>query len=166
MAKDKNIQSVKINSLADIQRVLSEFSPSSSSSKPLPSVKISPRISTTNSEDQQIVVRVDADTVPKSKRQILLEGFEVLRKKKDQIQKCADSMLPILVNGKDMVPQFPLQDSSRLPIDPLIGQWLGGYREGEFIYWSLPTGKYKYDIFSHKLFGPINEKPESTTSSV
>lgn len=96
---------------------------------------------------------VSADTKSKSKRDLLIEGLTILRKRAELAEQALTSQEEVEVNGRVITP--PKLGSGvvgHIWVDPLIKQWLGGQRDGTIIFWDLDDGfRYRYDIFQHKL---------------
>jgi len=140
----------EVRSLQDIQQVLAEFDPARPQDGP--EVTLS---TTLEGEDdagakQQYVV--SAVTRSKSKRSLLLEGFEVLKRRHEVLARAAAEATPVEINGRAMAPPLPPTEDPRVYVDPMIGQWMGAQRRGMLICWDLPDGHtYKYDIYSHRL---------------
>jgi hypothetical protein len=135
---------VMINSINDIKKVLTDFDPNKNQQqKEIP-------VSAQFAVDGKVYMAT-TKTKSKSRRDILVEGLELI---KNRIESKVDSESePIIVNGKELK-QIKLSNGSEGHnwIDPLIKQWLGGYRRGTDIFWDLNDGcKYKYNVFEHKL---------------
>ena len=132
---------VEIRNVNDIKRALSEFDPSKNSTHESVPIKA-------DLEDKQKYA-VTASTTSKSKRDMLLEGFGIIKR---QLIAQNEEMIPVNVDGVDMLPAITGDATNTFSwIDPLIKQWLGGERKGLFIYWGVNNEQYKYDIYSHKL---------------
>lgn len=133
---------VEIRSLTDIKRILSEFDPSKNS------IQKSIPIKADLQDDQKYAVT--ADTTSRSKRDMLLAGFDIIKR---QIKSQSSSdIIPVNVDGVDMLPATTGNAENALSwVDPLIKQWMGATREGMFICWDIDDEHYKYDIYAHKL---------------
>jgi len=102
---------------------------------------------------------VTAETLSKTRRTILLEGFETIRRQAEIRKTINDRTEAIEVNGKLMFPPRLAEAEVMVYIDPLIRRWMGGERRGVLICWDLDDGyTYKYDIFVHKLSRSKNEE--------
>jgi hypothetical protein len=96
---------------------------------------------------------VSADTKSKSKRDMLIEGLSILRKRAEHAEQAVAMQEEVEVNGRIITPpKLGSGTVGHIWVDPLIKQWLGGQRDGTIVYWDLDDGfRYKYDIFQHKL---------------
>jgi hypothetical protein len=132
---------IEIRSINDIKKALSEFDPSKNSAHN--SVPIRADLE----DDQKYAVT--SSTISRSKRDMLIEGFDVIKR---QIGPQGEEIMPVNVDGVDMLPATTGDATSTFSwIDPLVKQWLGGERKGLFIYWNVSGTRYKYDIYEHKL---------------
>jgi hypothetical protein len=133
---------VEIRSLTDIKRILSEFDPAKNSAQKSIPIKADLQ------DDKKYAVT--ADTTSRSKRDMLLEGFEIMKRQIKSQNK--DDVVPVSVDGIDMLPANTGNAENAMSwIDPLIKQWMGATREGMFICWDIDGEHYKYDIYTHKL---------------
>lgn len=148
----------RVNNTADLKRVLAEFDPNRSAAQ---SVPLNARLTGEDESGKQQTYEVHATTEGQSKRSILLEGFGMIKRRKEVQAEQATKVKPILINGKEVAPAS-LQADGRTWVDPLVERWLGAYRDGLFICWNLDGVTYKYDIFEHKLF---RQKIDATASS-
>ena len=132
---------IEIRSVNDIKRALSEFDPSKNNThKSVP-------IKADLDADQKYAVT--ADTTSRSKRDMLLEGFGIIKR---QIKAQDNEIMPVNIDGIDMLPAITGDAAHTFSwIDPLIKQWLGGERKGLFVHWDINNEQYKYDIYDHKL---------------
>jgi len=132
---------VEIRSINDIKRALSEFDPSKNGTHNSVPIKA-------DLEDNQKYAVVSS-TISRSKRDMLIEGFDVIKR---QIGPQNKEIVPVNVDGVNMLPAMAGDASNTFSwIDPLVKQWLGGERKGLFIYWNVDGIRYKYDIYEHKL---------------
>lgn len=154
---DKALKPAEVNSLSDIKAVLRAFDPRNRDNRELDPVEVSTLL---RGEDEEGVMRtysVSAETTSKSKRDILIEGMEVVRKR-FEASKRINEAAAIDINGVEMKPASIANDYHTW-VDPLIKHWLGGLREGLYIYWDIGDGyKYKYDPFEHKLTRLENDR--------
>lgn len=133
---------VRVNTLADIRRVLYEFDPSRAiSSNPIPIVA-----ALNDGEKQYAASTV---TKSKSKREYILEGMDLVRRMAETETRPGES---VEINGREMTPA-KLGNGLRghMWVDPIIKQWMGAYRDGLDICWDIGGNHYAYDIFTHKL---------------
>ena len=139
---------VVVRSQADIKRVLYNFDPSRNVDS---TIRISTDMMADDGSGQRHRYRVNADTVSYSQRGILLEGFNILRSRREMQAKSDTEVQPILVNGRPM--RSPLRDimDAQMWVDPLITRWLGAVRRGLDICWDIDEWRYNYDIYLHKL---------------
>lgn len=95
---------------------------------------------------------VSASTRSKSKRDILIEGLDIIKNRIEKEQQ-QDDQQTVEVNGIPMrTARIGAGSTGRTWVDPLIRQWLGGHREGIHICWDLKDGYiYRYNIYEHKL---------------
>lgn len=146
---DKNIlKPVEVRTLNDIKRIISIFDPNKNEK----SAEIPINTLLEDVEDgKKVTYHVSAITKSKSKRDILIEGFESIerRQKIDEV----NDVEPIMVNGKEMkLATINSNTNSYSWVDPLIKQWTGGVRKGTLITWDIGDGyEYRYQIFTHNL---------------
>lgn len=142
-----NFDPVQVSSVTGIKQLVAEFDPNKNPRHP--EKPLSARLEVQEGGKNQ-TYQVDTRTRSKSKREILLEGLDVIKKR---IERKNVDVKPVLINGHDVRPAA-IGDgiAGHSWVDALIKQWLGGYRDGLLICWDLPDGyKYKYDIYEHKL---------------
>jgi hypothetical protein len=139
---------VEIRSVNDIKKILLEFDPSKNSThKSIP-------IKADLTADQKYAVT--ASTTSRSKRDMLLEGFSIIKR---QLKAQNEEVVPVNVDGIDMLPAATGDAAHTFSwIDPLVKQWMGGERKGLFIYWGIDDEQYKYDIYVHKLTKVLHAK--------
>lgn len=157
MRLDPNLlKPAEAKGLDDIRRLLVEFDPSH--------LKVSREITISaimeaKEDGKRNVYSVDAKTKSKSRREMILEGMDVIKKQMAVTQIGLEKSDEVLeINGKVMKPaSFVSNGANSSWIDPLIKQWLGAHREGLMICWNLDGYKYEYDIYNHKLSRSQNE---------
>lgn len=145
------LKPVEVHTVEDIKRLVAQLDPKKNPTQrtiPIGTI-VSAQDETTGTEQRY---RVSAPTKSKSKRDMLIEGLDIIRNRIESEDKYADTA-SVEVNGKTM--KFAAVGAGSLGktwVDPLISQWLGGYRDGVHICWNLDDGYiYKYDIYEHKL---------------
>lgn len=142
-----------VNNLNDLKAALRELDPATALAQSIPiSTELVGGATDTEGREIQAKYRVSSSTESQSKREILLNGFRLIKAKRDMVTTAKEKVDPVIVNGREM--QAPVVDSvgAYMWVDPLIERWFNGYRDGLHICWDLPEGKYKYDIFEHRLF--------------
>jgi hypothetical protein len=138
-----------VRSVNDIKRVLAEFDPKANPDRG--ELTISTTLMGEDKDGKKILYKVSAPTRSKSKRTLLLEGFQLIKNRLDTRELAKEEVEPILVNGRAMAPPIPPTDG-RMHIDPLIGHWLDARRIGLLVVWEFGDGwQYRYDIFEHRL---------------
>jgi hypothetical protein len=142
---------VSVNSVADIKRLVAQLEPSRN--PPQSEITIGTVLSAPDEKtgvEQQY--QVSAQTKSKSKRDMLVDGLDVI-KNWIAIEKEKTDIPTVNVNGVSMkMPALGTSSTGRTWVDPLIKQWLGGYRDGIYICWNLNDGFiYRYNIYEHKL---------------
>lgn len=155
---------VKINNLNDIKIVLTELDPNKNKQSDI--VRVSADIEVKDNGATELH-RVYSDTRSKSKRDQLVEGFELIRKRIESVDsvKNLTNNDGLVENGIKPISTRLLSNSDGVTwLDPLIRQWLGGYRSGMYVMWNISSGTYKYDIFSHKLTRVIDDSSSDATS--
>lgn len=155
---------VSVRSIEDIKRLVAQLDPSRNTQQSEIAVgAVLSAIDYTTGTEQQY--QVSAQTKSKSKRDILLEGLDII-KNRLAVEKEMSSAPTININGTAMkLPTIGTSSLGRIWVDPLITQWLGGYREGIYICWNLNDGFiYRYNIYEHKLTR-IEAQTKSTTTS-
>ena len=83
---------------------------------------------------------------------MLIEGLDIIKNRIESEDRYADVTV-VEVNGQPMkLAAVGTGSLGKTWVDPLISQWLGGYRDSIYICWNLGDGFiYKYDIYEHKL---------------
>lgn len=144
------LKPVEVHSLSDIKRVVAELDPRRNP----PQVDIPLAANMVVREDNRdVVYRAEANTRSKSRRDMLIEGLTIIKNRVELSDRMDVMGEPVEVNG---VPMKPAHIGNGVQgqnwVDPLIRQWLGGFRDGIIICWDLNDGYiYRYDIFTHKL---------------
>jgi len=150
-----------VRTASDIKRVLTQLEPHSRLNMKLDDVVLMADMPGTDTDSRGRMFRVSARTKTHSPRDILLEGFKVIKQREDMAAKAIEQELPVAVNDKEMKPPPVIAEDGFISIDPIISRMLGGYRSGCFIQWNLADGfTYRYDIFSHRLTRFETEKRE------
>lgn len=150
------LQPTIVSTLDDLKRVLAEIDPKNS--KPAQAVELVSMLSAIE-DGKNNTYKVTATTRSKSKREMLLEGMELIKRQIEVSDHIAEKLEPIEVNGVLMKPpKFGKGGSGEVWVDPLIKHWLGGYRDGLTVCWDLDGHRYRYDIYQHKLSREKNEK--------
>ena len=137
---------VVINSVNDIKKILIDFDPNKNKQQ-----NEIPITASFNVDGK--IYNATTKTKSKSRRDILIEGLELIRNRIESKIDSDPELESIIVNGKELK-QVKLSNGSEghVWIDPLIKHWLGGYRNGVDIFWDLNDGcRYKYNAFEHKL---------------
>lgn len=142
------LKPVEVHSLNDIKKLLAGLDPKNN--QPHNDIPLSADISV-RENDRNVTYNVHTKTRSKSYREMLIEGLSIIKSRIQIVDTVAEE--PIEVNGMEMKPpHFGDSVNSSNWIDPLIKQWLGGYRNGILICWNIDDGYiYQYDIFEHKL---------------
>ena len=142
---------VVVHSVDDIKRVISQLDPNKNPRQSEVTVNtVLAAIDDTTGTTQQY--RVTAPTRSKSKRDMLIEGMDIIKNR--LASESEHTEIPTIeVNGRQMKAAVVGAGSrAKLWIDPLIAQWLGGYRDSIYICWNLNDGYiYRYNIYEHKL---------------
>jgi hypothetical protein len=157
------LKPVDVRSLSDIKRVISEFDPSNN--KQQTEIPIT-AILNESEGGKPLMYSVSSSTKSKSKRDILIEGLELIKNRIDAAQKISDSTEEVEINGRKLRPPSLINNiSGHSWVDPLIKQWTGGRREGVLITWDIQDGyQYRYEIFTHKLTRISRTREDSTAS--
>jgi len=143
------LQPVAVYQVDDIKRVLSEIDPKNT--RPAPEIQLAALLSAME-DGKNNTYRVTAVTKSRSKREMLLEGMDLIKRQIEATDQIAEKLEPTEVNGVLMQPpKFGKAGKGQTWIDPLIRHWLGGYRDGLTICWDLDGYQYRYDIYEHKL---------------
>ena len=155
---------VQVISLQDIQRVVASFDPARN--PPRPTVVV--RSNMVVNDPTPVNIHVTAESHSKSKRDLLIEGLDKLKKQiatQEEIKKRAE---PVYVNGKSMMPAKARSgEQSSTAVDPLIRQWTGGYRDGLLICWDINDKYiYRYNIYEHRLTRIQKSDRPATTATV
>jgi len=159
---------VQVNSLPDIQRIVASFDPVRNPPRPTVIVRSNMLV---NDVDSQIAsppqMSVTAESHSKSKRDLLIEGLDKLKKQIAVQEEIARRAEPVYVNGKPMMPaKIRSGEQAGAWVDPLIRQWTGGYRDGILICWDINDGYvYRYNIYEHRLTRiKKSDRPTTTTA--
>lgn len=140
---------VKISTVEDIKNVLKQLDPKAPFTKDM--VPLSTSMTAIGENDQEKLYNVTAHSSSKSKRTMLIEGMDVVKRHLELHDK-SKTAAPVRVNGVDMYPAVAKTADKLSNIDPIVKQWTGGVRQGLLIVWSLDDGyDYKYDIYEHSL---------------
>ncbi len=140
---------VIVKKFDDIRNVISQIDPRNNNTAA--EITINADMSL-NEDGKNLVYRVSAPSRSKSKREMILEGMEILKRQKEVVDNIEEKLEPVEVNGVPMKPPvFGRGDKSRAWVDPLIKHWLGAYRNGLLICWDIEGYHYEYDIFEHQL---------------
>lgn len=121
---------VVVETLSDIKRVIQEFMPSSSEADATVSAEF-----VVDGQKMQVSAPTSC-----TYRKMLLDGFEIVRKRIDVVGKIEQ---PHLAN--------PLNVDGHMWLDDLIKRRLGGIREGLRVRWTLSEGVFYFDPFAGKL---------------
>jgi hypothetical protein len=150
------LEPVHIYSLNDIKRVVSDFDPKKNPESHDIELK-------TYLKDGDETYEVRASTRSKSKRDMLIEGIDVIKRRIEVAEDIANGGEEVEINGKIMKPK-PIGSGveGRSWVDPLISQWTGGFRVGIHICWDLDGSRYKYDIYEHVLTRVVQENGSGT----
>jgi hypothetical protein len=152
---EEAFESPTIRSIGDIQRVLQQLDPTDKLNIKLSPVKQDVQLLGKDQRGDQHQFQVSAQSETRTHRDILIEGFQILRKRLATQNEAEDKqpVLPLVVNGQEMKPPNVIStDGVVLYIDPLIERLLGGYRDGMYICWNFGDGWiYRYEIFQHRL---------------
>lgn len=157
---------VSVYSVEDIKRLVAQLDPSRNPRQVEIAVDaIVAAMDDTTGREQQY--RVSAPTRSKSKRDILVEGLDIIKNRLASEPEMAN-VQTVEVNGVPMkTPTIGTGSLGRTWVDPLITQWLGGYREGIYICWNLNDGFiYRYNIYEHKLTRIETQTKSATASSI
>ena len=136
-----------VNNLNDIMRLLSELDPKHSI--PSKEVQLATLMNSTD-DGKNNTYKVTAVTKSKNKREILIDGLDLVKRQINAADHISKSMSPTEVNGIMMLPP-KFGRNGQVWVDPLIKQWLGGYRDGLDICWDIGPEQYRYNIYEHKL---------------
>jgi hypothetical protein len=144
------LKPVEVHSLADIKRLVAELDPRRN--PPQLNIPLATTLDVTE-DNNPVKYRVEVNTRSKTKRDMLVEGLGIIKSRTELEDKLKTAGEAVEVNGVPMKPaQLGSGVEGRCWVDPLIRQWLGGYRDGTLICWNLQDGfTYRYDIFQHKL---------------
>ena len=144
----ESLKPVEIRSLNDIQGVLAQLNPINNA--PTTSIPIETQLEA-DEDGKKVRYKVSATTKSKSKRDILIEGLDLIKRRIDASHD--EQAEELEINGKTMRPATMRSNVDGISwVDPLIKQWTGGTRKGVLITWDLQDGyEYRYEIYSHRL---------------
>ena len=140
---------VIVHKLDDIRRVIAEIDPSRNKSS---SEIVLTTVMDTIEDGKKTSYNVSAPTKSKSKREMLLEGLEIVKRQLEIKDLAINKSTPIEINGVLMKPaEFGDNEKARMWVDPLVKHWLGAFRDGLMICWDIEGVRYHYNIWEHKL---------------
>lgn len=144
------LKPVEITSVSDIKRILVELDPNTN--KTHAEIPISTMLNEVEG-GKNVTYSVRSVTKSKSKRDILLDGLSLIKKREEVSNDIIESTEEIEIDGKKVKPAILKSNiEGHTWVDPLIKQWTGGRREGTLIVWDMNDGyQYRYEIFAHKL---------------
>jgi hypothetical protein len=148
-----------VYSVRDIKRVVAELDPKKNPESH--DIEI-----TTQMEVDGDTYEVRANTRSRTKRDMLIEGLNVIKRRVESADELLQSGDAVEIDGVNMRP-IPIGSGveGRSWVDPLISQWTGGFRVGIHICWDLDEYRYKYDVFEHKLTRIRTDATGSSTTS-
>lgn len=140
---------VVVRKFDDIRRVLTEIDPKNNNVAS--EITISANMASSE-EGRNVTYKVTAPSKSKSKREMIIEGLDIIKRQKSVVNKISETTETIEVNGVEMKPPiFGDSEKSRAWVDPLIKHWMGAYRKDLLICWDVEGFHYEYDIYEHKL---------------
>jgi len=156
-----------INTVNDIKRVLHELDPSIRLNQSQEDIKLTTDLIGSDGR-KSTNFQVQTITSSKSHRQILLEGFRVIKQRLETAEKLAkeETIRAVEVNGRPMTPPAAVNTEGRHAIDAIIERLLGAHREGQFICWDLSDGyTYRYEIFQHRLIRVLRDAGDTSPAT-
>ncbi len=149
---ERILDPVEVHTIDDIKRVLAELDPSQHQNRESAPITLTTHMQGSDERGNSHLFQVKADTKSRSKREILLEGFGMLRRRLEA-ETQSESSEPVEVNGRQMRPALVAGGASGMTwVDRLIDQWFGAKRDELFICWDIGDGyTYRYNIFEHRL---------------
>lgn len=151
----KAMKSVEIHSLQDIQQIIAAFAPGVDTTDS--STKVSSTLMGEDEGGKMVKYGVSAVTKARSRREMIIDGFDVIKKYKSVVDLAVQGVKPIEINGIEMSPPSLISDDPTSWVDALIMRWMGGKREGLRVKWELGEYDYLYDIYQHKLSRRLRE---------
>jgi hypothetical protein len=108
---------------------------------------------TWHEDNKSIKTNVMAKSRELSPRQVLLDGFELIKKRMDLAEQAKNDV----DDDDDLLPErikWDLFDinSQKFHVDMFIEQRLDGKRNGLRIEWNITEGVFQYDPFENKLY--------------
>lgn len=164
---EESVNGPSVNSVADIQEVLQELDPSNSVNASAKTSTLNVDLDGTLDGDKKQLFNVSVDTSSRSHRSILLDGFRLLKSRKEHVESMPQQD-SLVINGRVMKPPKVMAgDDSVISIDPIIKRLLGAYRDGQYICWDLKDGyTYFYEIFEHRLTRKQTENKSVTSAGL
>lgn len=144
----ESLKPAEVRTLNDIQTIIAQFNPNNDVASP--SIPIETLLE--EAEDgSRVTYKVSSRTQSKSKRTILIEGLDLIKKRLDS--SAEEDVEGVEINGKIMKPAAMKSNVDGLSwVDPLIKQWTGGTRKNTLITWDIKDGyEYRYEIYAHRL---------------
>jgi len=143
------LRPVEVQSVDDIRRIIAELDPARN---PIQHDLPINTMMNVVEDGTSSTYRVEANTRSKSKRDMIIDGLNIIKARIESAERIAQEQESVEVNGVQMRPAplgYRVEGSSW--VDPLIKQWFGGYRDGLAICWRLDGFVYRYDPYTHKL---------------
>lgn len=144
----ESLKPVEIYNVNDIQAVIAQLSPSNNFTAS--AIPIETMLEAAE-DGKKVTYKVTSETKSKSKRDILIEGLDLIKRRMES--PVEEDVEVLEINGKTMKPAAMRSNVEGLSwVDPLIKQWTGGVRKGTLITWDIKDGfEYRYEIHTHRL---------------
>lgn len=144
------LKPVEIKSYDDIKRVVNELDPRRNPVQAAIPIKT---LMNVNEDNKAVTYRVEANTRSKSKRDILIDGLDIIKNRLAITNTITMAQEAVEVNNHPMKPALLGYSANGTSwVDALIKQWLGARRDEIMICWDLSDGwTYEYNIYEHRL---------------
>lgn len=147
---ERKLEKVVIKSLAQLKMTMKSFMAVESKD-----IKITTEMKWQDDKGT-VKSKVTANSRELSSRQVLLDGFKLVKTRMDLVEK-AKNDVDEDEDDDELLPErlkWQLFDvnAQRFHIDRFIEQRLDGKRKGLRIEWSLTEGVFQYDPFENKLY--------------
>lgn len=135
----------EIKSLSDIRHVISRFMENVAPDD----VELGAVLESFNeSSGAKEFYKVSATSTGTSLRKLLMDGLEIIKKRKDAIEKLKATDA---ITNTAAVALFDI-DNQKFAVDVLIRNKMGGERDGLRIKWKVDEGTFVFDPYTDKLF--------------
>lgn len=147
--KGREIEKVRIHSLPELKRLVNRLKPEEREA-PGPIIVDTKKAGIADESYSGPVV-IPQSGGPSTVRQTLIEGFEMVKNHMEYYNASLATQSAVDDFGGFPPAVTPNPSAHLTWLDTFIDRNMGGQREGLYIVWDLPEGKFRYDPWSSKL---------------